>query len=52
MNEVVNLLNFFHDKHQKNLDIFGNPTDGDHEEQIKNTILHELTSKLSFLILQ
>ena len=52
MNEVVNLLNFFHDKHQKNLDILGNPTDGNHEEQIKNTILHELTSKLSFLIFQ
>ena len=52
MNEVVNLLNFFYDKHQKNLDILGNPTDGNHEEQIKNTILHELTSKLSFLIFQ
>ena len=52
MNEVVNLLNFFHDKNQKNLDIFGNPTDGSYEEKIKNTILHELTYKLSFLIQQ
>lgn len=52
INEVVNLLNFFHDKNQKNLDIFGNPTDGSYEEKIKNTILHELTYKLSFLIQQ